>query len=342
MEFLRRRLGLILRALVSLFLIGLLFYKQKIDWYQVWTNVRAMDGEWLAAAFLCFAPVVLIVAWRWRMLLGVHGVYLRFWRVLELTMIGQFFSAFLLGTTGGDVVKIYYVARAVPQRKTAVAFTVIVDRVIGLVALLLFGVGLSCTQLGLLLSTADTRFFTGLFYLFALGGIAASVLACLGPSLLQHPVLRNLVKKLPFVHRGAALFEAYEITARALGINCLAFFGSLPSHLCNTLMGYCIMRAMHPQPEPDLLAFCAVVAMVNMLIALPISISGLGVREQLFIIFLGLLGIEKEHALTFSLTYFVVGLTWSLLSGPFYFLYRHETHTPPPNVVEVEPIFSER
>ena len=81
------------------------------------------------------------------MLLGVHGVHLSYWRIFELTMIGQFFSAFLLGTTGGDVIKIFYAARAVPQRRAAVAFTVIVDRVIGLVALLLFGVALSIAKL---------------------------------------------------------------------------------------------------------------------------------------------------------------------------------------------------
>ncbi|HUB66523.1 MAG TPA: lysylphosphatidylglycerol synthase transmembrane domain-containing protein [Candidatus Methylacidiphilales bacterium] len=340
MEFLRRRLGLIFRALVSIFLIGLLFYKQKIDWYQVWINIRAMDAAWLVVAFFCFTPVMFIVAWRWRMLLGVHGVHLRFWRIFELTMIGQFFSAFLFGTTGGDVVKIYYVARAVPQRKAAVAFTVVVDRIIGLIALLLFGVGLSCTQLNLLLSTGDTRFFTGLFYFFAFGGVVASIVSCLGPSLLRHQGLRNFVKKLPFMHRGISLFEAYEKTARAFGINCVALVGSLPSHVCNVLMGYSIMRAMHL--ESSLLPFFSILAMVNMLIALPISISGLGVREQLFIMFLGLLGIDKNHALTFSLTYFLVGVTWNLLSGPFYFLYRHETHTPPPDVEAVEPIFSER
>ena len=38
----------------------------------------------------------------------------------------------------------------------------------------------------------------------------------------------------------------------------------------------------------------------------------------------------------------VLNILWSLVGGPFYFLYRHETHTPPPNVAEVEPIFSER
>ena len=340
MEFLRRRLGLILQTLVSALIITWLM--RIVDWRLVWSHVRTMDAAWIAAGLVCFAPVLLIVSWRWRMLLGVHRVHLRFWRIFELTMIGQFFSAMGVGTTGGDVIKIFYAARAVPQRRAAVAFTIIVDRVIGLVALLLFGVLLSIPNLQLLLSTPHTRAAVATFYLFALGGVAASLLACIGPFVMKIQTLRTLVKKLPLIHRGASLFMAYEHTARAFGTNCLALAGSIPSHICSTLMGYCVIRSMHLQPEPDFLATCAIIAIVNMLIALPVSVAGLGVRESLYIMFLGLLGIDKEHALAFSLTCFVLTLLWSLAGGPFYFLYRHETHTPPPDVSEVEPIFSEK
>lgn len=337
MEFLRRRIGLILRTLVSVVLIGWLL--RKMDLPDLWPILYTVDVNWLIAGLLCFLPILLVVSWRWRMLLGVHGVHLRFWRVFELTMIGQFFSAFLLGTTGGDVIKIYYVARAVPQCKAAVAFTVIVDRVIGLIALLLFGVILSLGQLTVLFSKPDTKFFTSLFYFFALGGVVFSLLASFGPLLLQHQAVRIFLKRLPFIHRGTSIFSAYEVTARALGTNLVALIGSLPSHFCSIAMGYCIFRALHLQGP--LLTFCSILIMVNMLIALPVSISGLGLREYLFITFFALFGIDKEHAFAFSLTYFALNVLWSLAGGPFYFLYRHETHTPAPNVAEVKPIFSE-
>ena len=275
------------------------------------------------------------------MLLGVHGVRLSFWRVFELTMIGQFFSAMGIGTTGGDVIKIFYAARAVPQRRAAVAFTIIVDRVIGLVALLLFGLLLSLPNLKLLLSHHDTKVATATFYFFVLGGAIASLLACIGPFVLKSQTLRSLIKKLPLVHRGASLFVAYEHTARAVGVNFVALIGSIPSHVCCTLMGYCVIRAMHLQPEPDFVTSCAIIAMVNMLIALPVSVAGLGVRESLYIIFFALLGVDKDHAFAFSITCFALNLLWSLAGGPFYFLYRHETHTPEPDVAEVDSIFSE-
>ncbi len=336
MEFLRRHLGLIFRSLVSILLVA--FLVGKIDLPHLWSIVRTADVSWLLFGFFSFAPVILIVSWRWRMLLAVHDVHLRFWQVIELTMIGQFFSAFLLGTTGGDVIKIFYVTRAVPQHKAAVAFTVIVDRVIGLVALLIFGVALSFTILPLLLSQHGTRVATATFYLFALGGVVGSIIACFGPFLLRHESVRSLLKRLPYAHRGTSVYAAYERTAQAVGVNFIALIGSLPSHVCSIMMGYGVFRAMHLQGP--LLAFFSIVAIVNMLIALPTSISGLGVREGLFVLFYGLLGLDYDHAIAFSLTYFALNLLWSLVGGPFYFLYRRETHAPPPQMDEVEPIFS--
>ena len=338
MEFLRRRLGLIFRAVVSL--LAIYWVAHTNDWHQVWLNVLTMKVRWLVAGLICFVPTLLTVSWRWRMLLGVHGVHLRFWRVFELTMIGQFFSTVGVGTTGGDFFKIFYVTRAVPQHKAAVAFTVIVDRVIGLVALLLFGAILSFTKLPLLLSRGETAKLTYTFYFFVLGGGMASLLACLGPILLKIEALRVRVNRIMGGRRRASLLAAYERTARAFGINVAALVGSIPSHMSITLMGFCVLKAM--DLHPDLLAFCAILAMVNMLIALPISISGVGVREQLFTWFFALLDIDKAHAVVFSLTFFTLNIVWCLAGGPFYFLYRHETHTPPPNVAEVEPIFSEQ
>jgi uncharacterized membrane protein YbhN (UPF0104 family) len=338
MEFLRRRLGLIFRALVSLFAISWVVHTN--DWSKVWLNVCTMNVWWLGAAFICFMPTIVIVSWRWRMLLRIQGVHLSFWRIFELNMIGQFFSTVGVGTTGGDVFKIFYVTRAVPQQKAAVAFTVILDRVLGLMALLLFGATLAYCRLPLLLSLPNTSKLTGTFYLFVLGGVAGTVAASLGPYLLEHEGIRAMVKKLPFVHRGTSLYSAYDRSARALGVNIIAVIGSIPSHLSITIMGYCILQAMNK--PTDLLALAAIVCIVNMLIALPISISGAGVREYLFTTFFVLLGIDKDHAVAFSLTFFALNILWCLVGGPFYFLYRHETHTPAPDVQEVEPIFSER
>jgi uncharacterized protein (TIRG00374 family) len=339
MEFLRRRIGLIFRAVISV--LALSYVIHTYDWSKVWANARTMDFRWLLVGALCFLPTLLIVSWRWRMLLRVHDVHMRFWRVFELTMIGQFFSTVGVGATGGDVFKIFYVTRAVPDRRAAVAFTVIVDRVIGMLALLLFGVLLSFTKLPLLLSQANTKIFTGTFYLIAVAGLVGAILASLGPCFLNNPFFAKIGRKLPMAQRGKRIFAAYDRSARALGTNVFAVLASVPSHMSITLLAFCVLMAMKLPFQPDFFGFCSVVAIVNLLSALPVTISGVG-YPLLFPMFLSLLGISGDKAGTFALTYFAMNILWCLAGGPFYFLYRHETHTPPPNVAEVEPIFSEQ
>jgi uncharacterized membrane protein YbhN (UPF0104 family) len=336
MEFLRRRLGLIIRALVSLLAVGYVIHTY--DWTKVWENIQTMNYWWLLAGLACFVPTLLVVSWRWRMLLNVHDVKMRFWRVFELTMIGQFFSTVGVGATGGDVFKIFYVARAVPDRRAAVAFTVIVDRVIGLLALLFFGATLALSRLPLLFSDPHTRVFTGTFFLFAVGGVVGSIGALFGPYFLNLPFFLALGRKLPMAQKMRKIFLAYDCSARAWRTNILALVVSMPSHLSIMMMGYCITLAMN-QPPSDVLAFCSIMAIVNLLIAMPVSISGIGIRELLFPMFLSLVAIPKDKAGTFAITYFALCTIWNVAGAPFYFLYRNETHTPPPDVDAVQPLF---
>jgi glycosyltransferase 2 family protein len=342
MQFLRRRLGLIIQCVVSLLAVGIVIHIY--PWAKIWRNILTMDYLWLALGLVCFIPTLLIVSWRWRMLLRVHDVHMRFWRVFELTMIGQFFSTIGVGSTGGDVFKIFYVARAVPDRRTAVAFTVIVDRVIGLIALVLFGAVLASFRLPLLTSTPHAKAAMAVFGLFVIGSAVGSVLASAGPYFLNRPFFKQLGRRLPMAHHGVKLYAAYDRSARAVGTNLLAVIASVPSHMSITAMAYCIMLAMPKQGDfqmPETIPFCAIVAIVNLLIAMPVSVSGIGLRELLFPMFLALVNVPADTAGTFALTYFAMCTMWNLAGGPFYFMYRHETHTPPPDTGEVEPIFEQ-
>lgn len=96
---------------------------------------RAKPLPLLAALLLLGLPFV-ITAWRWRQLMLVQGMKLPYLKCLTLTFVGQFYSTFLPGTTSGDIVKIIYTGRITGQ-KTKSAVTVILDRVIGLIGLMI-------------------------------------------------------------------------------------------------------------------------------------------------------------------------------------------------------------
>ena len=95
-----------------------------------------LDLRWFVPAFLVVGLVPTIGAVRFRWLLAVQGVHITLGRSFALTFLGNFFNNFMLGLTGGDVVKAYSVARETHKRTEAV-ITVFLDRIVGLVALVL-------------------------------------------------------------------------------------------------------------------------------------------------------------------------------------------------------------
>lgn len=102
---------------------------------------------WLLLPALAILVIpFLITSYRWMKLLQPQGIGLPYVKCLELSFVGQFYSTFLPGTTSGDVVKIIYASR-VTGATTKSAVTVVLDRVIGLVALMVVGGSAAAVQL---------------------------------------------------------------------------------------------------------------------------------------------------------------------------------------------------
>jgi len=84
----------------------------------------------LTATFFILAGFMLSVE-RWRILLRVQDIMIGFRPAFQLSCIGLFFNMVLPGSVSGDVVKGYYLVRG-QEQKTALATTIIADRLIGL------------------------------------------------------------------------------------------------------------------------------------------------------------------------------------------------------------------
>lgn len=91
----------------------------------------------LAAAFICLLATVPIAAFRWWMLLrGLQFSLTLGWSVVT-TFVGIFFNTFLPGAYGGDLVRLAMAYRAAGDGLNRLTFSVIVDRLSGLTALLI-------------------------------------------------------------------------------------------------------------------------------------------------------------------------------------------------------------
>jgi len=96
----------------------------------------------LGAAFLCLLATIPISAMRWLLLL--RALQFRFsglW-TLNTTFISMFFNTFLPGAYGGDLVRLAIAYRGAGGHLNHLTFSVIVDRLTGLLSLLLLGIAM--------------------------------------------------------------------------------------------------------------------------------------------------------------------------------------------------------
>ncbi len=93
----------------------------------------------LALAFACILATVPIAAWRWWLLLrGLNFTLTLAWSI-NATFISLFFHTFLPGAHGGDLVRLALAYRSVGGSLSQLTFSLLVDRLSGLVSLLLLG-----------------------------------------------------------------------------------------------------------------------------------------------------------------------------------------------------------
>lgn len=93
----------------------------------------------LVLAFICILATVPIAAWRWWLLLNGLKFSLSLSWSINATFISLFFHTFLPGAHGGDLVRLALAYRAVGGGFSQLTFSVLVDRMAGLVSLLVLG-----------------------------------------------------------------------------------------------------------------------------------------------------------------------------------------------------------
>ncbi len=158
----------LLRGLVVLLLVSYLV------WNTDWARFRQvlLEANWglLALSLAAFGPTPLLIAFRLKWLLEVHRIQLTAWQAIKVTFAGQFITwALPLGTSGGDALKTFYIARDTPHKHEAV-ITVLFDRFIGVASLLLMSGCVVLVQWGNPAFAVWGRRIGGLLVLLLLGG----------------------------------------------------------------------------------------------------------------------------------------------------------------------------
>jgi uncharacterized protein (TIRG00374 family) len=302
--------------------------KWKLGWKEgpkaLVRTVAGIHKGLFALSLLLMATTLLLGVIRWRMVLAVQGLQLPFGRAAEISLVAHFFNSFLLGSTGGDLMKAYYAARETHHKKTEAVTTVFVDRLVGLWAMLLFAGAMMIPNAKALFGGDRVTRLAVLLILAMLVGCSIVLMLAFRGGLSKHwPGARARLRRLP---KGEHLERSLDACRR---------FGSEPHFLARTLAVSMLLNVVCVVQWqvvgqglglsiPALTMF-SVVPVVICIAALPITPSGLGVRENLFVHMLGI-PVLATSGLSLSLLAYAGSLFWSLVGGGVYLLLKEKHH----------------
>jgi uncharacterized membrane protein YbhN (UPF0104 family) len=285
--------------------------------------VRQADWRWLAAGVVAYGFFELLAGVRWQILLRVQGIRISWTRMYGLLMVGLFFSLFIPGGTGGDLVKGYYLLKEAPVgRKTSAALSVVMDRLLGLLGVAILTGTITGLQWEWLTSDPLTKnyIYSGIAVLgvCVLGMAVAGLISALR-------LVHALPEKLPGRNFLASVSGAYALYGRAWLATLAAVFISILAHGAHYTTFYCAGRAieMSGPRKPTAVELYSALPVIETVAALPITPGGLGTREKLFDDMLTrLCDLDEGVAPSISmLGYFCIAF-WGVVGGIFYMFYR--------------------
>jgi uncharacterized membrane protein YbhN (UPF0104 family) len=294
------RLKPLLAFAVKLVLTGgmLLFVLRQVDLAALRGTLAGMDRALLALGLLQMLVIPFLGGVRWQLVLFAMNSEGRIWPLSRLFWIGMLSSQVLPSTAGGDVVRVLMMWRAGTSLRVAFN-SVVLERASMLITLIAF--------VALLLPFLASR-------------VVVAQLAWIAPALLIGSIAGLIVlmsadrflKRLPDVRviRAIAGLSADARRVYLSGFGCRLVVVCIVTLLNLCLAAWWIGLSLAlPLSFADYLVFIPVVTVV---ILLPVSVGGWGLREGALVALFGLVGIPSHDALAFSVLFGFAGIVASL------------------------------
>ena len=272
----------------------------RIPLTDVGAQLKSLDGTSLAIGAL-----LSIAAW-WLSALRLHVLTpeMRLADVVRMTFIGLYYGTVLPGQVAGDVMKAYRLSTTQSAPGRAVAAT-LVDRVIATFALFLIG---ACA----------TPWVPQAPEALAWGLVFATVAILAGILLFAHPAMHALLLR----RSGSVEVDGIRGLPARLASGMQGVM-QRPSRLLKSfliaLVFHALCIAIHLvlahslRIDLSIAVWALIYAGVAVLLLLPISLAGLGLREGGYVGLLGLFGIAADRALSLSLVFFAYMLLGAAL-----------------------------
>jgi uncharacterized membrane protein YbhN (UPF0104 family) len=282
-----RTIGTLLRFAIPIVLLSYVF--RLVSLPDLATAIASVSVKALGGVALALVCVNAIASVRWRLTFRACGVEgpIAFLQLFRLMWVGAFYNAFVPGGLGGDVVRAVATRTLLGDKGLPAALSVVfLDRVLGLIGLLLLVVG--SFTLYPLPGVPHVLLFSSAGLAVAFGAIVGLTLAPQLAPRIPGPIGRLLA--------GVPRIVSKRRLLAGMALSVMTQCGSV-------LIGHLVLSSITSQAS--LTESAVIMPLVLASQYFPLTVGGTGVREAAFVGLYGLVGVAQHEALAAAL---VVGI----------------------------------
>jgi glycosyltransferase 2 family protein len=260
----------------------------------------------IVGSFALSLGVTMLYAVRWQCVLAAMGHRIALKGLARQVFVGVFFNNFAPSMLGQDATKTYYLGRDTGYVTAGVS--VLVDKVLGLAGLTILGAAL-IPALGFTGPLFAGAFTASLGFALACALVLAAARLPLERLMPQFLLRWSLGRKLVDLATRTRTEAGSAVTLPVLGASLLVIVASM--YLQALIYSWFLTAATGA--SPGLTQLVGVLCLVTTVTNLPVSVNGIGVREQSHTLLLASLGVPAEAAVGLALLQYVFMLGQSLI-----------------------------
>ena len=289
-------------------------------------HLRERPKEWgtlgLAFAVAMFAVCITFV--RWYLLVRTLHIPFRLRDAFRLGFLGFLLNFVVVGSVGGDLFKAFFIAREQSNRRTEAVATVVVDRMIGLYALLLV------TSAAILLGSVSqatialTTICNATLFTTAVGTVGMMLILVPG---FTRGSLSEFFTGLPKIgHTIGRLIESVRMFRKRYDVMAVILLMSMGVHALLAFSIFLIARGLFGQ-TPTFAEHMVIVPLSNVAGAIPFMPGGLGTFEfamEKLYIYVPANGPGEVIGVLVALSFRIVTIAIAAVGAVFYYTSRRE------------------
>ncbi len=244
----------------------------------LFTNLVSHTIDALLVVSLIYLMVAMH-AWRWYRLNLIQGIRLPLSKTIIPTYLGDAFCSVLPGSISGDFMRLYFIAKKYPDKKSSGAISILVDRVSGLIGILAI--------VSLMAPYYLYKFYDKPTFFFTLA-VCASILPILSIILYIMLRYRNVGRIITTFIRSTVFSATFILITQALARYSNAKLVVLESILvailcqCVFLSIICVIIKMMGLPILSLPDYMLALVLAQIASLIPLTPGGIGVGEAAF------------------------------------------------------------